>query len=127
MRAAAGGPPAPPGGPGPAPAGSDSGAGAGALSVPWFDVDAFLADAALLAAEIGGAIARRDGQALQGSAHRLVGSAGWFQAGAVVACAQQLEELGKAGEFTARTESAHQDLAAELDRLARERDPKAVR
>ncbi|HVR07680.1 MAG TPA: hypothetical protein VMW75_06485, partial [Thermoanaerobaculia bacterium] len=50
----------------------------GAQSVPWFDVDAFLADAALLAAEIGGAIARRDGQALQGSAHRLVGSAGWF-------------------------------------------------
>jgi two-component system, sensor histidine kinase and response regulator len=114
--ATAGGSPASPEDPRREPEGSD--AGAGAEIVPWFDVSAFLADAALLAAEIGIAIARRDGPALEGSAHRLVGSAGWFQAGAVVAWAQRLEELGKAGEFTARTESAHQNLAAELDRLA---------
>jgi signal transduction histidine kinase/CheY-like chemotaxis protein/CHASE1-domain containing sensor protein len=77
----------------------------------------FIADSSRLLAEIREAIARRDGGALQRAAHRLRGSAGYFTAQRAVELAQQLEQLGKAGDFSPATERLCQDLAEELGRV----------
>ncbi|HEV8580401.1 MAG TPA: response regulator [Thermoanaerobaculia bacterium] len=77
----------------------------------------FLADAARLGDEIRDAIARRDGAALQAAAHRLRGSAGYFAAPRAFELAARLEQLGRAGDFTAETERAWRELVEELARL----------
>jgi signal transduction histidine kinase/CheY-like chemotaxis protein len=82
-------------------------------------INLFVADAAQIQAEIGEAIAQRDGGAMARAAHRLRGSAGYFSAQRTVDLAQRLEELGKAGEFTSETERASQELGEELARLER--------
>jgi HPt (histidine-containing phosphotransfer) domain-containing protein len=77
-----------------------------------------MADATRLHAEMGEAILRRDGAALQRAAHSLSGTAGFFRADAVFDLARRLEELGKTEDFSARTDRAAQELGEELARLA---------
>jgi CheY-like chemotaxis protein len=79
--------------------------------------DLFVTDAIQLSAEMRDAFARRDGEALERAAHRLRGSAGYFKADRTLDLAQRLEELGKAGDFSADTGQVLQDLVAELARL----------
>ena len=79
----------------------------------------FIADAARLRDEMGDAIARRDGPALQAAAHTLRGSAGYFAAHRTLELSARLEQLGRTGDFNPETEQAHQELGEELDRLAR--------
>ena len=79
----------------------------------------FVADAARIGAEIRDAVARRDGGALARAAHRLRGSASHFAAQHTLELARRLEELGKAGDFTADTERTCQELSEELARLER--------
>ena len=79
----------------------------------------FVADAARLRDEMRDAIARRDGEALQRAAHTLRGTAGYFAAHRTLELASRLEQLGKAGDFTADTDRACQELTAELARLER--------
>jgi HPt (histidine-containing phosphotransfer) domain-containing protein len=80
----------------------------------------FLADAERLSDEIRGAIARQDGGTVARAAHQLRGSAGWFQLAGLTELARRLEELGKAGDFTAHLERVYQELVDDLARLARE-------
>jgi two-component system, sensor histidine kinase and response regulator len=79
----------------------------------------FITDAARLCDEIRGAVARRDGGALQAAAHRLRGSAGYFTAQRTCELAARLEELGRSGHFSAALRVS-EDLTDELARLARE-------
>ncbi|HKH48248.1 MAG TPA: response regulator [Thermoanaerobaculia bacterium] len=79
----------------------------------------FVADAVRLRGEIGDAITRRDGTALQAAAHTLRGSAAYFAAHRTLELAAQLEQLGRAGDFGAGTDRAHQELNEELARLER--------
>jgi CheY-like chemotaxis protein/HPt (histidine-containing phosphotransfer) domain-containing protein len=79
----------------------------------------FVADAAQIGAEILAACARRDAAALQASAHRLRGTAGYFAAQRTLELTARLEELGRAGEFTPDTEKTCDELAEELARLQR--------
>ena len=81
--------------------------------------DLFVADAARLRDDIGDAIARRDGPALQAAAHSLRGSAGHFAAHRTEELAARLEQSGRGGEFTADTDRAYQELGQELARLER--------
>jgi CheY-like chemotaxis protein len=93
------------------------GAGIGRAGVRQELVGQFVDDATRLHAEMRDALARRDGAALQRAAHSLCGTAGFFKAQAVYDLARHLEGLGKAEDFSAQTERALQDLAAELARL----------
>lgn len=77
----------------------------------------FVQDALRLHTEMREAIARRDGHALQHSAHTLCGTAGFFKAQTVLDLARRLEKLGKAGDFGDETDLASEELAAELARL----------
>jgi signal transduction histidine kinase/CheY-like chemotaxis protein len=79
----------------------------------------FVADAARLRAEIGDAITRRDGPALQAAAHTLRGSAGYFAAHRTTELAARLEQLGRDCDFNADTDRTHEELTEELARLAR--------
>ncbi|HYU31089.1 MAG TPA: response regulator [Thermoanaerobaculia bacterium] len=79
----------------------------------------FVVDAARLRDEIGDAITRRDGPALQAAAHTLRGSAGYFAAHRTLELATRLEHLGSKGDFNAETDQAHRDLIEELTRLER--------
>jgi light-regulated signal transduction histidine kinase (bacteriophytochrome) len=69
--------------------------------------------------EIADAITRRDGLALQAAAHTLRGSAGYFAADRTTELAARLEQLGRDNDFNADATRTHQELAEELDRLAR--------
>lgn len=80
----------------------------------------FVADAARLGAVIEDAFARRDEAALALGAHQLRGSAGYFAAERTWELAKLLEDLGRAGDFSARTAEACAELARELARLGRD-------
>jgi two-component system, sensor histidine kinase and response regulator len=95
------------------PAGGNGGA---SVQVPGLG-KLFIADAARLRDEIRDAIARRDGRALEVAAHSLRGSAGYFAAPRTLELAARLEQLGKAGDFTADTDRVYEELAEELARL----------
>lgn len=79
----------------------------------------FVADALRLGLEIRDAAARRDGETLAYAAHQLRGTAGYFAAGRAWELAKRLEELGRAGDLTARVEEACAELDLELARLER--------
>jgi two-component system sensor histidine kinase/response regulator len=79
----------------------------------------FVEDAMRLHAEMREAITRRDGPTLQRAAHTLCGTAGFFKAQAVLDLARRLEKLGKAGDFSAETDCAAEELGEELARLER--------
>jgi HPt (histidine-containing phosphotransfer) domain-containing protein len=104
----------------PRPAARPPGAGIGRAGVRKELAGLFVDDAARLHAEMRDAIARRDGAALQRTAHSLCGTAGFFAAHTVYDLARRLEELGKAEDFSPGTDRASQELADELARLARD-------
>jgi HPt (histidine-containing phosphotransfer) domain-containing protein len=91
-------------------------------------VQLFLADLELMLAEIRSAVERRDAQALERAAHRLRGSASFFDAGPVVETAGRLEAIGEAGdlegaddqcrELEGRAERLRQALAAPMEDTA---------
>ena len=63
--------------------------------------DIFLDDAPKRLAAIRAAVAASDAQAVRAAAHAFKGSAGVFDADAIVAAARQLEQLGGQGDLAA--------------------------
>ncbi|HYN20375.1 MAG TPA: response regulator [Thermoanaerobaculia bacterium] len=80
----------------------------------------FVEDAARIGGEIRDAVARGDGPALQGAAHRLRGTAGYFGADRTLELTARLEQFGRAADFTAETMRLSQMLSDEIARLERE-------
>lgn len=78
----------------------------------------FLQDAPGLLADLGAAIARCDGTALNLAAHRLKGLVGNFDARAAMRAAQRLETKGHDEDFS-EAGAVYQDLECELARLRR--------
>jgi CheY-like chemotaxis protein len=78
----------------------------------------FIQDAPGLLTEIGAAVARHDGEALQLAAHRLRGLLSSFDAGDAVAAAQDLEAKGRDNEF-AQTGELYDELKLQLGLLRR--------
>jgi CheY-like chemotaxis protein/HPt (histidine-containing phosphotransfer) domain-containing protein len=79
----------------------------------------FVADALRSCAEMGAAIAARDGPALRAVAHRLRGVSGFYQSKRIHGLARDLEAAGRAEDFSASTLAAHAELTATVDRLER--------
>ncbi len=78
----------------------------------------FLQDAPGLSADLGGAIARLDGKALQLAAHRLKGLVGNFDAQEAIQSAQRLEAMGQSEDFS-EAGGVFQELEMQLARLGR--------
>lgn len=76
----------------------------------------FVDESPRLLADVREAVARRDGGALERSAHRLRGSAGNFDAWGAFNAAKRLEALGRAADF-AGVEEEYERLASEVRRL----------
>jgi DNA-binding response OmpR family regulator len=85
-------------------------------------IEIFLRDAPGLLAEIERTAAAGEAETLSRTAHRLRGSALFFDAAPVVKTAGALETMGAAGDL-GRVESVCRDLAAELSRLKRALSP----
>jgi HPt (histidine-containing phosphotransfer) domain-containing protein len=83
--------------------------------------DIFLDDAPKRLAAIRAALGSGDAQALRAAAHAFKGSAGVFDADAIVAAARQLEQLGGQGDLTAAPplvetlEARTRELIAEIE------------
>ncbi len=83
--------------------------------------DIFLDDAPKRLAAIRTALGAGDAQALRAAAHAFKGSAGVFDADAIVAAARQLEELGGLGDLTGAPpvvetlEARTRELIAEIE------------
>ena len=81
-------------------------------------VDAFLGEAAKMLDDVRTAVSRGDPTLVDRAAHRLRGSANFFDAHAVVRAAGQLETMGR-GAALDGAESVLQTLTHETDRLTR--------
>jgi PAS domain S-box-containing protein len=79
-------------------------------------IDLFHENCPKLLAEIRAAAARKDGPALQRSAHALKGSVGTFGARAAFETARQLEALGQQGDL-GRAEEMYTRMEREIERL----------
>jgi len=78
--------------------------------------DIFVKDVPGLQADIARAVAAGDGEALKRAAHRLRGSASFFEATAVVQAARALETMGESGDLTGAATGRVQ-LDAQISRL----------
>jgi two-component system sensor histidine kinase/response regulator len=79
-------------------------------------VDLFLADAPERMADIRGALAARDAEALRKAAHSLKGAAANLSAVALASAAKRLEDAGRMADF-ATAAHACAALQEEIDRL----------
>jgi CheY-like chemotaxis protein/HPt (histidine-containing phosphotransfer) domain-containing protein len=79
-------------------------------------VQLFLADLELMLADIRAAVDRRDAQALERAAHRLRGSASFFDARPVVEAAARLEAIGEGGDLSGADDQCR-ELEGRAERL----------